>query len=207
MNNQKIRIIRKNNDYSIEYQIGDIFTVDSTWYGGVNVTSKTGIPLSLDKGEYEFCEENEQPRREIDPYSYALGAMDCFCEMVSSGLKQLAMSHPCDTKAERDSYEGEVKRLCEKYDIKYFPEDEAFLTDLFPEKLNKGKYNYLFYRTDDILEKYLNLKKKQKCQIENNTYTELERYQTAMDFGRLLSYPETGIERLIKKTREHPANA
>ena len=38
MDKQKIRIIKKNDEYSMEYQPGDIFTVDSTWYGGVNVT-------------------------------------------------------------------------------------------------------------------------------------------------------------------------
>lgn len=48
-----IKIISKNNPDSLEYNLGDIFTVDSTWYGGVNVTSKTGIPLSLDANEYE----------------------------------------------------------------------------------------------------------------------------------------------------------
>ena len=70
MENQKIRIIKKNNDFSLEYQPGDIFTVDSTWYGGVNVTSKSGIPLSLDREEYELYQEEEEPRREIDPVSY-----------------------------------------------------------------------------------------------------------------------------------------
>ena len=30
MENQKIRIIKKNNDFSLEYKPGDIFTVDST---------------------------------------------------------------------------------------------------------------------------------------------------------------------------------
>ena len=34
MDKQKIKIIRKNDEYSAEYQIGDIFQVDSTWYGG-----------------------------------------------------------------------------------------------------------------------------------------------------------------------------
>lgn len=53
MEKQKIRIVKKNNDFSLEYNVGDIFTIDSTWYGGANVTSKTGIPLSLDKDEYE----------------------------------------------------------------------------------------------------------------------------------------------------------
>ena len=87
------------------------------------------------------------------------GVMDCFCEMVAAGLKKLAMSHPCDTKAERDSYLPQVKRLCEKYGILYHPQDEALITDLFPAEANQDKYNYLFFRTQDVYETYLELKK------------------------------------------------
>ena len=93
MDKQKIKIVRKNDEYSAEYQIGDIFQVDSTWYGGANVTSVSGIPLSLDKDEYVLLEEAEK-EVPIDHYSYECGVMDCFCEMVASGLKKLAMSHP-----------------------------------------------------------------------------------------------------------------
>lgn len=198
MEKQKIRIVKKNDDYSMEYQIGDIFTVDSTWYDGANVTGKSGIPLSLDREEYEIYEEEERSRQ-IDHYSYALGVMDCFCEMVASGLKTLAMSHPCDSKEERDGYLADVKKLCTQYEILFYPEDEAFLTDLFPEELNKGKYNYLFFRTGDVLERYLELKKRQKELLEKGAYTQMERYGIARAFGRLLSYPEKGIERLIRK--------
>lgn len=49
----KIRVIKKNDDYSMDYQVGDILEVTGTWYGGINVNSKTGIPLCLDKDEYE----------------------------------------------------------------------------------------------------------------------------------------------------------
>lgn len=198
MDNQKIRIVKKNDEYSLEYQPGDIFTVDSTWYGGVNVTSVSGIPLSLDRDEYEVLDENEEQAHPIDPYSYEVGVMDCFCEMVGAGLKKLAMSHPCDTKAERDSYLTQVRRLCGQYEIQYYQEDEAFLTDLFPEELNKGKFNYLFYRTDDVLRQYMELKEKQKMLIQNDAYTGMARYEVAVEFGRLLSYPEDGIQRLIK---------
>lgn len=138
--------------------------------------------------------------REIDPYSYELGVMDCFCEMVSSGLKKLAMSHPCDTKEERDAYQKEVERLCGNYQIQYYPEDEAFITDLFPKELNEGKYNYLFYRTDDVLEAYFELKKKQREMIALGTYDGMGRRQIAEGFGRLLSYPEEGILRLMKRS-------
>ena len=40
MEKQKIKIVRKNDEYSAEYQVGDVFQVDSTWYGGVNVTAR-----------------------------------------------------------------------------------------------------------------------------------------------------------------------
>ncbi len=38
--------------------MGDILEVTGTWYGGINVNSKTGIPLCLDKDEYEEIPEN-----------------------------------------------------------------------------------------------------------------------------------------------------
>ena len=55
--NDKIRIVNKMNDWFMDYKEGDIFTVESTWYGGVNVKSASGIPLSLDEVEYEILQE------------------------------------------------------------------------------------------------------------------------------------------------------
>lgn len=44
----KIRIIKKNDEYSSEYEIGDVFEVQGIWYGGVHISGRTGIPVSLD---------------------------------------------------------------------------------------------------------------------------------------------------------------
>ena len=150
----------------------------------------------------KMIEKNSEisQKREIDQYSYELGVMDCFCEMVAAGLKKLAMSHPCDTREERSRYEEEVTALCKKYQILYYPEDEAFLTDLFPEEANKGKFNYLFFRTQEVLDEYLGLKEQQKLMKEQGTYTGQKRYEIAKGFGKLLSYPDEGIDRLIQKT-------
>lgn len=205
MDKQQIRIVKKKDEYSLEYHIGDIYTVDSTWYGGANVTSRSGIPLSLDRDEYEIYEEKSGEAREIDRYSYNLGVMDCFCEMVAAGVKTLAMSHPCDTMEERDACLEDVKGLCEKYGVEYYPENDAFLTDLFPPELNKDKYNYLFFRTRDVLERYLGLKERKRNMMEEGTYTSQERYTLAVEFGRLLSYPEDGIRRLIEKGMQNAA--
>lgn len=48
----RIKIIKKNDEYSSEYTVGDIFTVEGTWYGGVHIMGKSGVPISLDKEEY-----------------------------------------------------------------------------------------------------------------------------------------------------------
>lgn len=63
----QVRIVKKMNDWSSDYQEGDIFTVESTWYGGINVTSNTGIPLSIDEIEYEIIgkESVSQPNGKV----------------------------------------------------------------------------------------------------------------------------------------------
>ena len=48
----KIRIIKKNDEYSSEYEVGDIFEIQGSWYGGVHISGRTGVPISLDKEEY-----------------------------------------------------------------------------------------------------------------------------------------------------------
>ena len=48
--------------------------------------------------------------KEIDSYSYHLGAADCFCEMVAAGVKKIALSHPCNSKEERDSFLADFDR-------------------------------------------------------------------------------------------------
>ena len=56
----KIRIIKKNDEYSSEYEVGDIFEIQGSWYGGVHISGRTGIPISLDKEEY--VELNTEPK-------------------------------------------------------------------------------------------------------------------------------------------------
>ena len=62
----RIRIIKKNDGYSSEYEIGDVFEIEGTWYGGVHIKGKSGIPVSLDKEEYmELDTEPELPRETL----------------------------------------------------------------------------------------------------------------------------------------------
>ncbi len=137
----------------------------------------------------------------IDRFSYQLGAADCFCEMVRAGVKKLALAHPCETREERDAFLPEFRRLCGKYGVKLYVEDEPLLTDLFPLSLNRGKFNAIFYQDDSVLEEYLSLKEEKKKALAAGTYGG-SREAIARRYGRLLSYTEDGIARLLKANTE-----
>ena len=137
----------------------------------------------------------------IDRFSYELGAADCFCEMVRAGVKGLALAHPCPTREERDEYLPYFQELCQKYGVKLYVEDEAFLTDLFPLSLNQGKYNALFYQEDSALQEDLALKGEKKAALAQGTYGQARR-DIAWRFGKLLSYTDEGIRRLLESNTE-----
>ena len=61
----RIRIIKKNDEYSSEYDIGDIFEIDGTWYGGVHITGKSGVPVSLDREEYMELDTEPETQEEV----------------------------------------------------------------------------------------------------------------------------------------------
>jgi len=62
----KIIIVKKNDIYSSEYDIGDVFEITGTWYGGAHINGKSGIPISLDRDEYvELGTESEVKKSEV----------------------------------------------------------------------------------------------------------------------------------------------
>ena len=61
----RVRIIKKNDEYSSEYDLGDIFEITGTLYGGVHIEGKSGVPVSLDKDEY--MELDTEPQEQKNP--------------------------------------------------------------------------------------------------------------------------------------------
>lgn len=138
----------------------------------------------------------------IDKFSYKLGAADCFCEMVRAGVKKIALAHPCDTREERDSFLPEFEKLCREYNVKMYPEDDAFITDLFPVSMNKNRYNAIFYQEDEVLQAYLDLKEEKRQAQASGEYTPEKRRDIAWRYGKLLSYTDDGINRLLDGNQE-----
>ena len=91
--------------------------------------------------------------------------------------------------------------LCQKYGVKLYVEDAPLLTDLFPLSMNRGKFNALFYQEDSAIQEYLSLKAEKAAAQREGRYGEV-REDIARRYGRLLSYTEAGIQRLLDQNPE-----
>lgn len=140
--------------------------------------------------------------REIDTYSYRCGVMDCFCEMVRAGVKILALSHPVDDRGEWEELGPFAAKIAAQYGVKCYPEDDPLVTDLFPLSATRGKFLYLFYRADHVLEEYLRLKERKASMVAGRAYFGGNRTQIAREYGRLLSYSPETVRALLEANRD-----
>lgn len=140
--------------------------------------------------------------RQIDEFSRIVGAMGCFNEMISCGAKKIALGAPVYDEKERDEHLEYAKEICKKRGTKWYKDDDALLTDLFEVSLNKDKHNIVFYKDEKYLNEYLDLKKRKKELVANHAYNKEERYKLAYDFGKLLSYSDDEINRMMSENNE-----
>lgn len=138
----------------------------------------------------------------IDAFSYQCGVMDCFCEMVAAGVKRFALSHPMDTRQERDALLEYASSLCAQYAIFYYAEENGLVTDLFPASMSAGKYNILFFGNEEALEEYLALKAEKLVFSSVGQYTVQERRALALRYAKLLGYSEQAALSMIERNPE-----
>lgn len=136
----------------------------------------------------------------MDAMSYQCGVIDAFNEIVKAGVKDLALSHPASAK---EIYEllPFVISITQKYGTSYEVENDLLITDLFPFTANKGKTVILFWKDPIVIEKYHELKKWKAYSLKHGTYHET-REEIAKEFGKLLSYSEKAIDRMIRENME-----
>lgn len=134
---------------------------------------------------------------EMDSRSYQLGVIAAFSEVVALGVKKLALSSPLAPE-EMAQLLPDAERIAEKNGALLYLEKDFCVTDLFPEEITEGKHVLLIY-LDPIKEKYLALKKEKEELIKEGRYQEEARQNIARKMGRLLSYPEERIEKMLDK--------
>ncbi len=136
--------------------------------------------------------------RYVDKFSFELGVIDCFNEMVAGGIKNIALSHPLEDNADFSSIVKVTEGICEKYGTKYYVDKEFLVTDLFPSFYTHNSIVILFFKDDNIIEEYLAIKNEKSKLLMTNEYTP-KREEIAKRFGVLLGYSEDKINSFISK--------
>jgi hypothetical protein len=128
--------------------------------------------------------------------SYFAGVTSTFAEVVALGCKRLALSTPY-SKEELELMLEPTKMIAEEQGVFLFVEPNLLLTKLYSSRLTEGKTVILLVRDQNVLDDYFALKKLKEKSVLTETPDELE-IEIAERFGRLLSYDDVTIERLIE---------
>ena len=144
-------------------------------------------------------DDNEKPLK-IDRSSFQLGMINCFAEMVACGVKRLALSPPL-TPEEYERLKGASEDIACGFGIKSYSEKSLLVTDLQSEDFTRGKWSILYFKNDETLEAYLDLKKEKERLEREGVYDREARRSVSKAFMQLLSYPDDVIEAKLSQDR------
>jgi len=146
---------------------------------------------------------NKTGAARIDPFSFQLGMINCFVEMVACGVKKLAISPPL-SPGDYPRIGPLSDRITSGFGIQSHLEKSLLLTDLQSEDFTRGKWSILYYREDGVLQAYLHLKKRRQNLERAGALDVAVRRDLSRDFMRLLSYPENVIEEKLSGRQRDP---
>jgi hypothetical protein len=153
------------------------------------------------KGKTKMAESaNQIP---LDRVSFHIGMINAFAEMVACGVKKLAVSPPLHPDNFTRIEEASAK-ITAGFGIQSHLEKSLIQTDLQSASFTRGKWSILYYKSVDVLQAYMSLKKKKKELEEAGRYNRRERELISRKFMNLLSYPEEVIDAKIKGAGSDP---
>jgi hypothetical protein len=133
----------------------------------------------------------------FDLHSYYAGITMAFAEVVGAGCKQLALSSPYSHEIAQEMFEAS-EYAAKEYGVELMVEPELIVTKLFSSDIAKDKTVILIARDQSVLDEYKMIKKLKKYSDEEGNPDDLE-VEIAQRFGKLLSYDEAIVNRLLEK--------
>jgi len=146
-----------------------------------------------------------QAGHRIDDYSYRLGGVAAFAEMVHRGVKRLALSSPMPPRL-MDEFIADARTVAAKEGVAIQREPHLLVTDLFPADKTAGLEVLLIY-TGSTLNEYAALKRRQEDLLSRHAYCGAARLDIARQFGRLLSYTDEHIMQLLQPVAAQACDA
>jgi hypothetical protein len=140
-------------------------------------------------------------KTKLDMFSYKVGMINCFVEMVACGVKKIGISSPL-TPDEFESIKAASDKIVEAFGVKSYVEKDMLVTALASEDFTKDKWSIMYYKEDEVIDAFLALKKKKANLEKEGKYDKSAYEDISRDFMRLLSYPDDVIEEKISQS-EH----
>jgi hypothetical protein len=138
----------------------------------------------------------ERSGLKIDRASFHLGMINCFAEMVSMGVKRLAISPPLPP-LEYEAIREASGTIVERSGIYAYLERSLMVTHLQSAEFTRGMWSILYYRDPEVLEDYLALKERRSSLEDAGELTPEAQEEISRAFMGMLSYPEGVIEEKI----------
>ena len=136
----------------------------------------------------------------LDKKSFNLGMVYAFAEIVSSGVKHLALS-PALSEQDFNEIIEDIRLIAKEFCLPTYVDQDFLETKLFNPLYTRGKIVVHLAAKDSFIEQYKALREKKKKHVEEGTLTDEAQLTIAWEFGRLLSYSNEAIEGLIKSPR------
>lgn len=140
---------------------------------------------------------------DIDPFSFQLGMINCFVEMVACGVKRLALSPPL-SPSEYEAVAPYSEQIVEGFGIASYLENSLIVTMLQSPEFTRNKCSILYYKNETTLGAYRNLKERQACLVASDGYDTNAQKEISMAFMELLSYPSDVIASKLSGTHPDP---
>lgn len=137
-------------------------------------------------------------RSKLDWKSYQLGVISAFAEVVDNGCKRLALSSPM-TREQFESVIDDARLIAGERGLILYVDDDFLETILFDHEPIRGKTVIHILAEQATVDEYLGLKEKKRRHAEAGTLTGDVEHEVAWGLGRLLSYDDDSIKRLLKK--------
>ena len=108
-------------------------------------------------------------KKRIDHFSFQLGMINCFAEMIACGVKQLAISPPLSPE-QHELIAPYSDTIVTAFGIESCLENSLLITLLQSPEFTHNKCSILYYKNRKTLDAYYALKKKQSRLIESDCY-------------------------------------
>lgn len=141
------------------------------------------------------CSPKTSKDTEIDIYSYDLGTIAGFSELIAADVKRLALSTTL-TAEEMDIFINKATKIASEYGVEVFRESDLLVTDLFPADVATDMEVLLLYK-GTTKQEYFALKEEKKMHEKSGTYTAEVKEDISRRFGRMLSYSPKKINNLL----------